>query len=125
VSFDLGFHAAFQMSDAYFRYKGLRLIIPEQNFKITQENWVTWDVFWSYPTSMTFSATDTSGEFRIDLQWTVTQTAVLWKYPVIVFEQAAHYVGRLQQLVNGSWVTAEKFDEPGFCEYTSLWYEPT
>jgi len=125
VSFDLGFHAAFQMSDAYFRYKGLRLIIPEQNFKITQDNWVSWEVAWSYPTSMTFSATDTSGEFRIDLQWTVTQTAALWQYPVIVFEQVAHYTGRLQQLVNGSWVTVEKFDDPGFCEYTSLWYEPT
>ena len=125
VSFDLGFHAAFQMSDAYFRFKGLRLIIPESNFKITQDAWVPWEGFWSYPTSMTFTATDGTGEFMIDLAWTVTQTAPLWKYPVIVFEQTAHYTGRLQQNVGGNWQTVAQFDEPGFCEYTSLWYEPT
>jgi hypothetical protein len=125
VSFDLGFHAAFQLSDAYFRYQGLRLIIPEENFKITQDDWVSWDIAWKYPTSMTFSATDGGGNYQIDLAWKVTQTAALWKYPVIVFEQAAHYVGRLQQRIGGNWQTIAKFDEPGFCEYTSLWYEPT
>jgi hypothetical protein len=77
VSFDLGFHAAFQLSDAYFRFMGVRLIIPQENFKITQDNWVTWEVFWKYPTSMTFTAVDTSDTFRIDLAWTVTQTAPL------------------------------------------------
>ena len=71
------------------------------------------------------AAVDTSDTFRIDLAWTVTQTAPLWKYPVIVFEQTARYTGRLQQKVNGNWQTVAKFDEPGFCEYTSLWYEPT
>jgi hypothetical protein len=74
---------------------------------------------------MTFSATDGGGNYQIDLAWKVTQTAALWKYPVIVFEQAAHYVGRLQQRIGGNWQTIAKFDEPGFCEYTSLWYEPT
>ena len=74
---------------------------------------------------MTFTATDGTGEFMIDLAWTVTQTAPLWKYPVIVFEQTAHYTGRLQQKVGGNWQTVAQFDESGFCEYTSLWYEPT
>lgn len=122
LSFDLGFHAAFQMSDAYFRHEDLRLIIPEANFKITQDVWVPWEVFWKYPTVMTFAGLDTSGQYKIDLAWKVTQTAVLWKYPVIVFEQTAKYTGTLQQKSGTLWKPLATIDDSGFCEYTALWY---
>ncbi len=121
ISFDLGFHAAFQLSDAYFRWKDVRLIIPEQNFKITQDDWEPWELFWKYPKSMTFSAVDPSGEYRVELAWKVQDTAAIWKYPVIVFEQKAKFSGSLSRKNGSDWQTLAQVDDTGFCEYTSLW----
>jgi uncharacterized protein with NAD-binding domain and iron-sulfur cluster len=119
MALDIGFHAAFQESTAYFRFRGERLFFPK--FDAHQDGWQTWKTFWTYPTRMTFSAVDSTGRYKIDLAWQVTASSALWKYPLLVFEQTARYTGTLHKSENGSWSLVAQIDEIGFCEYTDTW----
>lgn len=122
ISFDVGLHAAFQKSTAYFRRGDTRLTLPQEGFESTFHDWESWKVLWKYPRRVTFSAPDSTGQWRVELEWKVKGTATLWKYPLLVFEQTAHFVGRLMQKGDdGTWKEVETFDLDGFCEYTSEW----
>ena len=122
MALDIGFHAAFQQSTAYFRYRNERLFFPK--FDSHQDGWQTWKTFWTYPTRMTFSAVDSTGQYKIELAWQVVASSALWKYPLIVFEQTAHYTGTFFRNEGGNWTIVTKIDERGFCEYTDTWIGP-
>lgn len=122
IAFDLGFHAAFQVSDAYVRFGDVRVIIPQEKFNITQDEWVTWKIFYKYPTKMTFTGEDASGQYRIELAWQIDQTSPIWKSPVIVFEQAATFTGKFMAKTDTGWRTLTDINENGFAEFTDLWY---
>ena len=117
IGFDVGLHAAFQKSTAYFRFGDQRIYFPQDNFKYSFADWEKWKLFWKYPNTVNFSATDSTGQYELSMTWTVTGTAPLWTYPLIVFEQTARFKGTLRQ--NGNVVST--FDTLGFCEYTSKW----
>ncbi len=121
LSFDVGFHAAFQVSTAYFRSGDLRLTFPQENFISSQSGWQAWEHLWKYPTNTTFQAIDATGEYRLDLAWTARQTSTLWKYPLIVFEQSAHFTGGLSRRSGDSWTPMLDIAQEGFCEYTDRW----
>jgi len=121
ISFDVGLHAAFQKSTAYFRLGDLRLFFPQDNFKYAFADWETWKLFWKYPNTVTFSAIDSSGQYQLALSWKVQGTAPLWTYPLIVFEQTARFQGSLSQKDGEGWKQIATFDTLGFCEYTSKW----
>jgi 15-cis-phytoene desaturase len=117
LGFDVGLHAAFQKSTAYFRFGDQRLYFPQESFKSSFADWETWRLLWKYPRTVTFSATDSTGQYELSTSWAVQDTAPLWTYPLIVFEQTARFKGSLSQ--NGKVVAT--FDTLGFCEYTSKW----
>ena len=124
VAFDVGFHAAFQKSTAYMGVGDLDLYFPQEQFSVKQADWKTWTEFWTYPTHMTFTATDQTGHYRLELEWRVTATSTLWKYPLIVFEQAADFSGTLSEIdpATGKPVrVVETIAEAGFCEFTNRW----
>ncbi len=121
LSFDVGFHAAFQVSTAYFRWADLRLIFPQQNFESSQSGWQAWEHLWKYPTVTNFQAIDSTGEYRLELTWTATRTSTLWKYPLIVFEQAASFRGQLSRRSGDDWEPILPITAEGFCEYTDRW----
>lgn len=122
MALDIGFHAAFQQSTAYFRYRDQRLFFPK--FDAQQDGWQSWNTFWTYPTRMTFSAVDSTGQYKIELAWQVTASSALWKYPLIVFEQTAHYTGTFFKKEGSNWTAVTTIDERGFCEYTDTWIGP-
>ncbi len=66
-------------------------------------------------------AIDSTEQYRLDLTWTATLTSTLWKYPLIVFEQAAHFSGTLSQRSGEAWTPILQIAEEGFCEYTDRW----
>ncbi|SFN17703.1 FAD-dependent oxidoreductase [Variovorax sp. OV329] len=121
ISFDVGLHAAFQKSVAYFRHGDLRLSFPQESFTSSFSDWEHWRVFWKYPKTVSFSAIDSTGQYKTEMTWRVTGTATLWKYPLIVFEQAAQFNGSLLQKSGDGWEKVVDFDLAGFCEYTSKW----
>lgn len=124
VAFDVGFHAAFQKSTAYMGVGGMDLYFPQDRFEVVQEGWETWSEFWTYPTRMTFTATDSTGKYRLDLKWQVTATSTLWKYPLIVFEQSCTYDGTLSEIdpaTGAAGKVVETIREAGFCEFTNRW----
>lgn len=121
IAFDVGLHAAFQKSVAYFRYGDLRLTFPQESFISTFSDWEDWKLLWRYPKTVTFAAVDAAGQYKTEMTWKVTGNAVLWKYPLIVFEQAAQFQGRLLKKSGDGWVGVVDFDTLGFCEYTSKW----
>ena len=47
---------------------------------------------------------------------------MLWKYPVIVYEQSAHFDGAIYRREDGAWKECCSIDENGWCEYTNTWY---
>lgn len=122
ISFDFGFHAAFQVSVAYLRLQDKRLSFNQDKFKTTQEKYRRWKLFWKYPTVMSFEGIDSTGEYKLVLNWQVVDTLTLWKYPVIVYEQNAHFNGTVYQRVNEQWVELCNIDENGFCEFTNTWF---
>ena len=124
IAFDVGFHAAFQKSTAYMGVGDLDLYFPQEKFSVKQADWKTWTEFWTYPTHMTFTAVDETGKYRLELEWRVTATSTLWKYPLIVFEQAADYAGTLNEIDPESGAVirvVETIAERGFCEFTNRW----
>jgi 15-cis-phytoene desaturase len=121
LGFDVGLHAAFQKSTAYFRFGDLRLFFPQDNFKYAFADWEPWKILWKYPQTVTFSAIDATGQYQVSMTWKVLDTATLYKYPLIVFEQSAHFAGTLHQKDGAGWKTIASFDTQGFCEYTSKW----
>jgi len=121
LNFDFGFHAAFQVSVAYLRYGDERLAFNQDKFKITQEKYRRWKLFWKYPTIMSFKGEDTTGRYKLVLNWKVLDTLSLWKYPVIVFEQNAQFNGTIYRLEDGQWAECCTIDESGFCEFTNTW----
>ena len=121
IAFDVGLHAAFQKSVAYFRHGDLRLSFPQESFSSTFADWEHWRLAWKYPKTVTFAAVDGTGHYRVEMTWRVTGTAPLWKYPLIVFEQAAQFTGQLQKKDGEGWAPVLDFDVLGFCEYTSKW----
>lgn len=78
-------------------------------------------MLWKYPKTVTFAALDSTGQYKTEMTWKVAQTANLWRYPLIVFEQSAQFRGRLLKKAGDGWVGVVDFDVPGFCEYTSKW----
>lgn len=121
MSFDVGLHAAFQKSTAYFRLGELRLYFPQDNFQYQYKNFDRWKLFYEYPTEVDFSAVDSTGNYRIELVWKVENTAVLWKYPLLVFEQTARFTGKLEQKNGDRWETVKSIDTTGFSEFTREW----
>jgi hypothetical protein len=120
--FDVVFHAAFQKSTSYFRYKDLRLYLPQENFKNTQDGWVRWKWFWKYPTQMTFECLDSSGNYLVKMAWTIIDTLPLWQYPIIVFEQTAQFDGGLyEKAADGSWQPVCEIHAAGFAEHSVTW----
>jgi uncharacterized protein with NAD-binding domain and iron-sulfur cluster len=121
IAFDVGLHAAFQKSVAYFRYADLRLLFPQESFVSAFSDWEDWKLLWNYPKTVTFSAVDSTGRYKTEMIWKVAGNAALWKYPLIVFEQAAQFQGRLLKKSGDAWVEVVDFDVLGFSEYTSKW----
>jgi hypothetical protein len=121
ISFDVVFQAAFQKSTSYFRYKELRLYLPQENFKLTQNAWLAWKDKWKYPTQMTFECEDDTGCYKVQVNWTVLDTLTIWKYPLIVFEQTALFEGGLYEKIDGNWQLLCSLRSHGFCEYTGKW----
>jgi uncharacterized protein with NAD-binding domain and iron-sulfur cluster len=121
IAFDVGLHAAFQKSVAYFRYAGLRLMFPQDSFSSAFSDWEGWKMLWKYPRTVTFAALDSTGQYKTEMTWKVAQTATLWRYPLIVFEQSAQFRGRLLKKAGNGWAGVVDFDVLGFCEYTSKW----
>lgn len=121
ITFDVGLHAAFQKSVAYFRFGELRLSFPQASFVSSFADWQSWRLAWKYPKLVNFAAVDSTGQYRVEMVWTVKDTATLWKYPLIIFEQAAQFQGKLMQKSGAGWVQVVAFDLQGFCEYTSKW----
>jgi hypothetical protein len=121
IAFDVGLHAAFQKSVAYFRYQNLRLTFPQSTFVSAFSDWESWKLLWQYPKTITFSAVDSTGQYKVEMGWKVTDNATLWKYPLIVFEQAARFQGQLLKQDGGAWTEVVAFDTAGFSEYTSKW----
>ncbi len=124
IAFDVGFHAAFQKSTAYFRWQDKDIYFPQDRFQTTQSDWASWRVFWTYPKQVAFTAVDATGQYQIELTWTVTQTSVLWKYPLLVFEQACDFTGRLSEYDMETGKPGKELlaiSTPGFCEFTDRW----
>jgi hypothetical protein len=121
ISFDVGLHAAFQKSIAYFRIGDERLYFPQANFQYTFKGWKRWKLLYEYPCEVEFSAIDATGTHRVQVTWTVENTAVLWKYPLIVFEQTARFRGALFRKSDSGWEQVKAFDTTGFCEFTREW----
>lgn len=122
ISFDLGVHAAFQVSDCYFRYQDVRLLFTQDKFSVTEDGWERWDVLWKYPTRMTFTGIDDSGQYKLELAWQIRQTCPIWKTPILVYEQAADYTGTFfKKNAAGGWDPVVAIQEPGFAEYTDTW----
>ena len=121
IAFDVGLHAAFQKSVAYFRLGDLRLRFPQESFVSSFSDWESWRLAWKYPNLVDFAALDSTGQYRVEMTWKVKDNATLWKYPLIIFEQAAQFQGKLLQKSGDGWVEVVNFDVQGFCEYTSKW----
>ncbi len=122
ITFNVVYHAAFQKSTSYFRVGDLRIYFPQENFHNTQEDWIHWEREWKYPTKMTFHSLDTTGRYKVEMAWQVKDTVVLWKYPLIVFEQFAAFQGGLfEKTEEGGWKEIAHIDDLGFCEYTNTW----
>ena len=43
------------------------------------------------------------------------------KYPLIVFEQTAHFIGAFYWRQGNGWRKIASIDETGFCEFTGTW----
>jgi hypothetical protein len=122
MAFDVGFHAAFQKSTAYMKWQDHELYFPQDQFQVTQTEWTHWWAFWSYPERTKFQATDSTGKFRLELDWKVKGTSTLWKYPLLVFEQSCDFTGVLSELQpDTNWKVVETIAEAGFCEFTDRW----
>ena len=124
MAFDVGFHAAFQKSTAYLKWGDEQIYFPQDSFRTKQTKWGSWRLFWRYPTQVQFSAVDATGKYEIELEWNVTETSTLWKYPLIVFEQACRFEGALREYdaANpGSGKMLEAIKTDGFCEFTDRW----
>ena len=74
-----------------------------------------------YPARTKFSATDPAGTCKLELIWEVRSSSALWKYPLIVFEQLAHFTGHFYRRSGRRWREVAAIDELGFCEYTASW----
>ena len=120
LGFDFGFNAAFQESIAYLRVGDVRDVIKDGSFKFEQSDWKRWMLFWKYPRRMSYEGTTSSGLYKVTLNWTVRDTIKLWRQALIVFEQTAWFTGEVRTLADNKLVAT--IDEPGFCEYTGLWY---
>ena len=72
----------------------------------------------------TFSATDHAETRKLEVTWDVLETAPLWKYPLLVFEQTAHFTGTYYARRGKGWQKIASIDENGFCEYTGTWTDP-
>lgn len=59
-----------------------------------------------------------TGKYRLSLEWDVLQTAALWKYPLIVFEQSAFFQGSLLEYKDNQWKSILEIFSEGFCEAT-------
>ncbi len=124
IAFDVGFHAAFQKSTAYMRFGEEQLYFPQDKFEVTQDDWQSWWYFWKYPGHVAFDAVNDDGTRMLELEWTVTATSTLWKYPLIVHEQACGFTGRLRARDPATGAPGEllaTIETPGFCEYTNRW----
>ena len=127
IAFVVGLQAAFQKSPGYFRYGDVTFHFHENDYKVEFAAYQTWEVLYSYPTEISFELTTTGSdgnEYRLVLHWSVLLTSVLWRYPVIVFEQTAAFKGQLYQKKDTNWELVETIDTQGFCESTSTWYQP-
>jgi hypothetical protein len=129
---DFGFvlaeKGAFTSSIAYVRHGDLRLQLPDDRCTFRQSAWERWSLLWAYPRRLSFNGTDASDMYRLELTWTVEGTAVLWHYPLIVFEQTAKFDGALYERAggrpDGPWQVRTKIDTRGLCEATSRWQRP-
>lgn len=119
IALDIGFHAAFQHSIAYFRFGEERVTFTK--FKVRQSRWNSWRLLWNYPTRMTFTATDASAKHKLEFAWEVVATAPLWKYPLLVFEQSARFTGVYHRRNSGRWRKIADIAETGFSEYATTW----
>jgi hypothetical protein len=128
---DFGFvlaeKGAFTKSIAYVRHGDLRLDMPDERCTFAESRPVRWSL-WSYPRHLAFTGTDATDRYRLELQWEVEETAVLWHYPLVVFEQTARFKGALYERAggrpDGPWTERTVIDTRGLCEATARWLQP-
>lgn len=121
LSFDLGVHAAFWFTTAYFRLGDLRLVFPGELLRYEPGGWASWKLLWRYPTQARVEATDSTGEYRLELTVEAVVPAVIWQAPVLLVEQTAHFAGTLQRRHGNGWKVVADFSEQGFFEITDTW----
>ena len=118
VVFDLGIHAAFEVSVCYFTYKNQQIEFDQKDLIFNESDFKEWNLLWKYPQKLKLDAVDKTGKYRLSLEWDVLQTAALWKYPLIVFEQSAFFQGSLLEYKDNQWKTILEIFSEGFCEAT-------
>lgn len=121
--FVLAEKGAFSRSIAYVRFGDIRLSLPEDKCTFTPSRWKQWAGFWKYPTRLDFKGESADGRYRLVLTWNVADTATLWHYPLIVFEQTAAFKGTFYEkdAETGEWNHLIDIDRQGLCEATSRW----
>ena len=129
---DFGFvlaeKGAFTNSIAYVRHGDLRLQLPDTRCTFEQSSLKPWALLWAYPRKLTFKGTDADDLYRLELEWVVEDTGVLWQYPLVVFEQTARFKGTLYERAGGRpdapWAVRTAIDTRGLCEATARWVPP-
>jgi hypothetical protein len=121
--FVLAEKGAFSRSIAYVRYGDIRLSLPDDKCNFRQSRWKRWGFFWKYPARLDFEGESADGRYRLVMSWKVNDTATLWQYPLIVFEQTAAFTGSLYERdeESGVWKRLVDIDQQGLCEATSRW----
>ncbi len=108
--------------NAYLRYHGKELYFPPENIQYDPTDWKHWELFWKYPMAATLSCVDKTGEYKLDLEWKVSENAAVWKSVLLIFEQRSRFQGTLYRKDgNGEWNEIKQIDEEGFSEYTNSW----
>lgn len=121
---DLGYRTGFSQSEGYFHFENLRLHFETDAMKWTWDDWQRWERLWQYPGRARFEGVDTTGQYRLDVTWTVETTAAIWKSPILIFEQTSRFVGTLRTRAPGdpeAWVPVTSFSEEGHSEWVIPW----
>jgi hypothetical protein len=129
---DFGFvlaeKGAFTTSIAYVRHGDLRLQLPDTRCTFVESSWKHWGLLWAYPRKLAFNGTDADDLYRLELEWVVEDTGVLWHYPLVVFEQTARFKGTLYERTDrqpgAPWTVRTTVDTRGLCEATARWVPP-
>ena len=126
VHFNYGLSRLFSPGNrSLLRVDGLDLVFPperiEEPLATDFERYDGLFGFWEYPTRVSVIMVDTTGQYRLVMEWRVLETANLPKSPLVIFEQRAHMKGKLSKLADGNWEFLTRIEGEGFCEWTDTW----